>query len=89
MEAEAQCATAPADAVFAEAPVRFCARLRQLCVLILLCAAQTAPLTPLRAADDAAEAVDEALVDVSLEDGENTPRVVRAFASTRASRALW
>ena len=40
-------------------------------------AAQTAPLTPLRAADDATEAVDEALVDVSLEDGGDTPRMVR------------
>jgi len=59
--------------------------------------AQTAPLTPLRAADDATEAVDEALVDVSLsEDGGDTPRVVRpatcappcgSFAARRTRRA--
>ena len=82
MEAEAQCATAPADAACAEAPVRICAPLRRLVRASAHFAVQTAPLTPLRAADDAAEAVDEALVDVSLEDGENTPRVVRARAST-------
>lgn len=49
--------------------------------------AQTAPQTPLRAgADDAGEADDESLVDVSL-DGSDTPRVGHAVHGAAHSAA--